>query len=334
MFGAKAEIALLEKGLAHEREFVPFDLRTLYQPKHPVVLRVNPKQQVPVLVDGELELFDSTQIFEYLEDFAPEPPLWPRDPRERARARLLELRSDEVFFPHVITLMPPDAVEEITDPAHALHAPGLGRFERAHAHLIEAERIGPVVADHVVGVHDIPAALAHLVRPAGQLDLAPLEEDLALSFLDLLVAQIREPARRGLLEDVNLLALVVLDGDDRQAAPLDLRPVRGVALRRDAVLHLAQDHALVHELLKRSERKSFRLVALTHCESNRRLVAIDSESTSQGPVIELCDPSNNSITALDYMDDKYPHIGGMCFVGRTLKVARCFDDAGVQQYDC
>jgi glutathione S-transferase len=104
MFGAKAEIALLEKGIAHEREFVPFDLRTLYQPRHPVVLRVNPKQQVPVLVDGDLELFDSTQIFEYLEDVAPEPPLWPREPRARARARLLELRSDEVFFPHVITL--------------------------------------------------------------------------------------------------------------------------------------------------------------------------------------------------------------------------------------
>jgi glutathione S-transferase len=106
MFGAKAEIAVLEKGLPCEREFVPFDLRVLYEPKHPEVLRINPKGQVPVLVDGDLELFDSTQIFEYLEDSAPEPPLWPRSPRERARARLLELRSDEVFFPHVVTLMP------------------------------------------------------------------------------------------------------------------------------------------------------------------------------------------------------------------------------------
>jgi len=106
MFGAKAEIAVLEKGIACEREHVPFNLQTLYDPKHPVVLRVNPKQQVPVLVDGDLEIFDSTQIFEYLEDIAPEPPLWPREPRARARARLLELCSDEVFFPHVITIMP------------------------------------------------------------------------------------------------------------------------------------------------------------------------------------------------------------------------------------
>ena len=106
MFGAKAEIAALEKGVDCEREFVPFSLATLYEPKHPVVARVNPKQQVPVLVDGDLEIFDSTQIFEYFEDLKPEPPLWPRDPRQRARARLLELKSDEVFFPNVIVLMP------------------------------------------------------------------------------------------------------------------------------------------------------------------------------------------------------------------------------------
>lgn len=106
MFGAKAEIAVLEKGIDCPREFVPFSLATFYSPKHPVVLRVNPKAQVPVLVDGDLELYDSTQIFEYLEDAFPDPPLWPRDPRDRARARQAELESDEVFFPNVMTLFP------------------------------------------------------------------------------------------------------------------------------------------------------------------------------------------------------------------------------------
>ena len=52
MFGAKAEIALLEKGLAFERIAVPFDKDDRYAPKHPEVLRVNPKGQVPVLVHG------------------------------------------------------------------------------------------------------------------------------------------------------------------------------------------------------------------------------------------------------------------------------------------
>jgi len=87
MFGAKVQIALLEKGVGFDLVMVPFDFATLYTPKHPEVLRINPKKQVPVLVHGELELFDSTQIFEYLEDAFPQPPLWPREVRARARAR-------------------------------------------------------------------------------------------------------------------------------------------------------------------------------------------------------------------------------------------------------
>lgn len=104
MFGAKVEIALREKGLAFELEMVPFDRDDRYLPKHPEVVRVNPKGQVPVLLDGELALFDSTQIFEYLEDIAPEPSLWPASSAARARARQLEHLSDEVFFPYVIRL--------------------------------------------------------------------------------------------------------------------------------------------------------------------------------------------------------------------------------------
>lgn len=105
MFGAKAEIALREKGIAFDLEMVPFEMKTLYEPKHPEVLRVNPKRQVPVLIDGDLELFDSTQIFEYLETVKPDPALWPAEPKARARARLLEHKSDEVYFPHIVRLM-------------------------------------------------------------------------------------------------------------------------------------------------------------------------------------------------------------------------------------
>jgi glutathione S-transferase len=105
MFGAKVQIAALEKGLAVELVMVPFGMEQLYQPKHPEVLRINPRQQVPVLVHGELELFDSTQIFEYLEDLQPAPALWPAGLADRARARLLEHLSDEVYFPPVVRLM-------------------------------------------------------------------------------------------------------------------------------------------------------------------------------------------------------------------------------------
>ncbi len=105
MFGAKAQIAALEKGLDFELVMVPFDMTRGYEPKHPEVVRVNPKRQVPVLIHGDLEIFDSTQIFEYLEDLKPSPALWPAGTIARALARLLELKSDEVYFPSIIRLM-------------------------------------------------------------------------------------------------------------------------------------------------------------------------------------------------------------------------------------
>jgi len=105
MFGAKVQIALIEKAIGYQLVMVPYDRDRGYEPKHPEVLRVNPKRQVPILIDGDVELFDSTQIFEYLEDAYPAPPLWPREPATRAAARLLEMKSDEVYFPHVIRLM-------------------------------------------------------------------------------------------------------------------------------------------------------------------------------------------------------------------------------------
>jgi glutathione S-transferase len=107
LFARKVEIALEEKGLheaagAYAREMVPFNQQVGYQPKHPAVLAANPKGQVPVLVvprqDGDLALFDSTVIFEYLEDAHPLPPLLPGDAAARARCRMLELYADDVLF--------------------------------------------------------------------------------------------------------------------------------------------------------------------------------------------------------------------------------------------
>ena len=105
MFGAKVEIAALEKNIAVTVEMVAFSQAAGYSPKHAEVLRINPKKQVPVLVHGDVELFDSTQIFEYFESWQPEPALWPSSVPDRARARLLEHQADEVYFPQVVRLM-------------------------------------------------------------------------------------------------------------------------------------------------------------------------------------------------------------------------------------
>jgi len=113
LFSRKVEIALHEKGLDFDREMVAFTQAKGYAPKHPAVLATNPKAQVPVLVDGDLTLFDSTLIFEYLEDAYPKPALWPADPKARARGRLVELTADEVLLPLVARFMhrsePPDS---------------------------------------------------------------------------------------------------------------------------------------------------------------------------------------------------------------------------------
>lgn len=132
MFSMKVEIAMREKGIAFDRVEVAYDSVAGYSPKHPDVLRINPKGQVPVLIDGDVELFDSTQLLEYLEDMAPEIRLWPTAPRQRARARLLEHKSDEIYFPNVIRLM--GLQDRLAEPA-AIAAVGAAR-----AYYLEMER--------------------------------------------------------------------------------------------------------------------------------------------------------------------------------------------------
>ncbi len=98
LFTAKVRIALDEKGIEHERVEVGWTPERRYEPHHPDVIALNPKRQVPVLVDGETVVTDSTVILEYLEDAYPEPALRPKDPAQRARCRHFEAWGDEVFF--------------------------------------------------------------------------------------------------------------------------------------------------------------------------------------------------------------------------------------------
>jgi len=56
--------------------------------------RLSPLCRIPVLIDEGLVLTDSTVIAEYLDEQFPEPPLMPKEPKERARARWLEEFAD------------------------------------------------------------------------------------------------------------------------------------------------------------------------------------------------------------------------------------------------
>lgn len=56
--------------------------------------QLSPLRRIPVLVDDQVTLCDSSVICEYLDERYPEPPLFPREPADRARARWLEEYAD------------------------------------------------------------------------------------------------------------------------------------------------------------------------------------------------------------------------------------------------
>ena len=136
LFSRKVEIALHEKGLAFERIMVRFTQTEGYHPKHPDVLAANPRGQVPVLVDGDLVLYDSTVILEYLEDAYPDPALYPRNAAERARCRLDELSADEVM------LVPSAGADASHGPApFRSRTLGVGRGEGGIGHVVLKDQL-------------------------------------------------------------------------------------------------------------------------------------------------------------------------------------------------
>ncbi len=56
--------------------------------------RMSPLRRIPVLIDGDLSISDSTVIAAYVEEAYPGHPLLPADPRDRAKARWLEEYAD------------------------------------------------------------------------------------------------------------------------------------------------------------------------------------------------------------------------------------------------
>jgi glutathione S-transferase len=55
---------------------------------------LSPLRRIPVLIDDQVSLCDSTVIAEYLEDRVPAPPVLPAAPEQRARARWIEEYAD------------------------------------------------------------------------------------------------------------------------------------------------------------------------------------------------------------------------------------------------
>lgn len=90
-YAQKVKLALLEKGLSFETKSV--DLSN-YPHGHE---QLGPRREVPMLQDGDLQVFDSSIIIEYLEDAYPEHPLLPGQARERARVRMVAALVDTQY---------------------------------------------------------------------------------------------------------------------------------------------------------------------------------------------------------------------------------------------
>jgi len=60
--------------------------------------RISPLRRIPVWMEGDLTLCDSSVIVQYVEETRPGPSLWPADPADRARARFIEEFADTRLF--------------------------------------------------------------------------------------------------------------------------------------------------------------------------------------------------------------------------------------------
>ena len=87
-YARKVFVALDMKGIAYEMDpIVPF-----YGTEE--FTRISPLRRIPVLIDGDLVLNDSTVICEYIDERWPTPPLMPKSPADRAKARWMEEFAD------------------------------------------------------------------------------------------------------------------------------------------------------------------------------------------------------------------------------------------------
>jgi len=80
-------VLLKQAGIAFDEVKIRFDAFTPESSFKTELARISPAGRVPVLVDGDLTVWDTLAIAEYLAEQFPEKQLWPRDVKARARAR-------------------------------------------------------------------------------------------------------------------------------------------------------------------------------------------------------------------------------------------------------
>jgi glutathione S-transferase len=91
-------LALEHKSIPYERKVLSFAEGDLKKPEY---LAINPRGKVPAIVDGDLQLYESAAIVEYLDDAYPDygKRLFPGSVRDRALVRRLVCEAENYFVP-------------------------------------------------------------------------------------------------------------------------------------------------------------------------------------------------------------------------------------------
>ena len=87
----KVRVVLEEKGVAYETEPLVAVVKT------PELMAMNPLGKIPILVDGDRNVPDSSVICAYLERLHPKPALYPADAGDYAHALFLEEYADTLM---------------------------------------------------------------------------------------------------------------------------------------------------------------------------------------------------------------------------------------------
>src|SRR5205823_1748785 len=86
-------IAMKVAGIAFEETLLP-----LYRPEsREQVLKYSPTGKVPVLIDGDIAIWESLAILDHLADRFPSAKLWPADVPARANARAISAEMHAGF---------------------------------------------------------------------------------------------------------------------------------------------------------------------------------------------------------------------------------------------
>ena len=147
---ARVRIVLAEKGVEYETVVIDLDDRPAW------IYEKNSAGRVPVLEEDAFLLPESAVIDEYLNERYPDPPLLPDDPGERALARTLVFRFDDLSKPYY-------ALRRGDEDARA-------RLDRELAKLDALLAAQPFLTGRVFGLTDI-AYVPWILRARDRMDV-------------------------------------------------------------------------------------------------------------------------------------------------------------------